>query len=493
VKPAIGRSFTAGDDSLGSPETVILTYPFWQRKFGGDTGVVGRQMTIDGRLHTIIGVMPEAFRFLRYHPAVIVPYRLNRADVFVGNFSHKALARLKPGVTLEHANRDVARMIPLVLERFPLPPGLTHEMLSKARFEPNLRPLKQDAVGDIGKVLWVLLGTAGIVLLIACANVANLFLVRAEGRQREFALRTAMGAGRRHVAQELLSESVTLGHVGGILGLGVAFAGIRLLVALGPDNIPPLEEIAIDTNVLLFTLTISVLAGVLFGSIAVFRSGSSLASALNEASRTGSEGNARLLKARHALVVSQIALTLVLLVCSGLMIRSFQALLKVEPGFVRPEDVLTLRISIPASVAQDGERAVRMHEQILRRIEQLPGVESVGLSSSITMDGFDNNDPIFVEDFPDSGGQVPLIRRFKWISENYFSTMGNPILFGRDITWADIYDKRPVVIVTENLAREYWKDPAKAVGKRIRETPKSPWREIFGVVGNEHDNGVRYE
>ncbi|RPJ60672.1 MAG: ABC transporter permease [Acidobacteria bacterium] len=490
VNPVFGRAFTAEDDSPGTPETVILTYPYWQRKFGGDPGVVGRQMTIDGRLHNVIGVMPEEFRFLRYHPALILPYRLNRSDVFVGNFSHQALARLKPGVTLEQANKDVARMIPLVLERFPLPPGLTHEMLSKARFEPNLRPLKQDAVGDTGKVLWVLLGTAGIVLLIACANVANLFLVRAEGRQREFAIRTALGAGRRQVAQELLNESMALGMVGGMLGLALAVAGIRLLVALAPESIPRLEEIAIDTNVLLFTLAISVLAGLLFGLIAVLRSaGPSLASVLNEGSRTGSEGKERL-KARNALVVSQIALALVLLVCSGLMIRSFQALLKVEPGFVRPEEVLTLRISIPASVARDGEQAVRMHEQILRRIEQLPGVHSVGLSNSITMDGWDSNDPIFVEDFPDPGGQVPPIRRFKWISENYFSTMGNPILFGRDITWTDIYSKRQVVIVTENLAREYWKDPARAVGKRIRETPKSPWREIVGVVGNEHDNGV---
>jgi len=490
VNPVFGRAFTAEDDSPGTPETVILTYPYWQRKFGGDPGVVGRQMTIDGRLHNVIGVMPEEFRFLRYHPALILPYRLNRSDVFVGNFSHQALARLNPGVTLEQANKDVARMIPLVLERFPLPPGLTHEMLSKARFEPNLRPLKQDAVGDTGKVLWVLLGTAGIVLLIACANVANLFLVRAEGRQREFAIRTALGAGRRQVAQELLNESMALGMVGGMLGLALAVAGIRLLVALAPESIPRLEEIAIDTNVLLFTLAISVLAGLLFGLIAVLRSaGPSLASVLNEGSRTGSEGKERL-KARNALVVSQIALALVLLVCSGLMIRSFQALLKVEPGFVRPEEVLTLRISIPASVARDGEQAVRMHEQILRRIEQLPGVHSVGLSNSITMDGWDSNDPIFVEDFPDPGGQVPPIRRFKWISENYFSTMGNPILFGRDITWTDIYSKRQVVIVTENLAREYWKDPARAVGKRIRETPKSPWREIVGVVGNEHDNGV---
>ncbi|MBZ5553245.1 MAG: ABC transporter permease [Acidobacteriia bacterium] len=490
VPPLLGRTFTAADDSPGTPETVLLTYPYWQRKFGGDRGVIGRGIVIEGRPHEVIGVLPPGFRFLRSHPSVILAYRLNRSEVFVGNFSHQAIARLKPGVTLEQANADVARMIPLTLQKFPLPPGFSMKMVEEARLAPNLRPLKQDAVGDVGKVLWVLLGTVGLVLLIACANVANLFLVRAEGRQRELAIRTAIGASWVQIARELLFESVSLGIMGGVFGLFLAYAGVRLLVAMGPGSIPRLDEISIDPTVLLFTLGISLLAGIFFGLIPVLKyARPDLAAALKEGGRSFSEGREHH-RARNVLVVFQIATALVLLVSSGLMIRTFQALRKVQPGFVHPEEILTLRVSIPKAEISDEEKVVRTHEQILRRIEQIPGVNSVGLSTSVTMDGNDDNDPIFVEQFPAPEGQIPPIRRFKWISPNYFATMGNPILIGRDITWSDIYNKAPVAVITENLAKEYWKDPSKAIGGRIRETPKNPWREIVGVVGNEHDDGV---
>jgi predicted permease len=490
VQPLLGRFFSAEDDSPGSQLTVILTYDYWQRRFGGDPGVIGRKLIADGRPRDIIGVMPKSFRFLRTRPSLLVPLRMNRSEVYVGNFSYQAIARLKPGFTLEQANADVERMIPLVLKKFPLPPGFTEKMLEKARLGPNLRSLKQDAVGDVGKVLWVLLGTVGMVLLIACANVANLFLARAEGRQRELAVRTAMGAGFRQIAGELLLESVTLGVIGGILGLFLAFGGIRLLLAMGPESIPRLEEISIDPTVLLFTFGISVLAGILFGLLPVFRyARPDLTFALKEGGRASSEGGERH-RARSALVISQVALALVLLISSGLMIRTFEAMRKVQPGFVRPAEVLTLRISIPTAEIQDDEQAVRVHEQILRRIEEIPGIDSAGLSSSITMEGNNSNDAIFVEDFPAPEGQIPPIRRFKWIAQNYFATMGNPILFGRDITWADIYNRRRVAILTENLAREYWREPARAVGRRIRENPQGVWREVIGVVGNEHDDGV---
>jgi predicted permease len=490
AQPMLGRAFSAADDTHGNPETVILSYAYWQRKFGGDPGVIGRKLIVDGRPRDIIGVMPKNFRFLNSNAALFFPFQLNRNEVFVGNFSYRGLARLKPGITLEQANADVARMLPLSLKKFPLPPGFTLKMIEEARLGPNIRPLKQDVVGDVGKVLWVLLGTVGMVLLIACANVANLFLVRAEGRQRELGIRTAMGASWGQIAQELLFESVTLGILGGVLGLFLAYAGIRLLVSTGPASIPRLEEISIDPAVLLFTFAISLLAGFLFGLIPVFKyARPDLASALKEGGRTLSHGKERH-RARNALVVSQIALALVLLVSSGLMIRTFQALRKVQPGFVRPEEVLTLRVSIPKAEVSDDEKAIRTHEQIMRRIEQIPGVESVGLSTSITMDGWDSNDPVFFEDFPAPEGQIPPIRRFKWISPNYFTTMGNPILAGRDITWTDIYSKARVVVISEPLAREHWKDPAKAIGRRIRETSTNPWREIVGVVGSERDDGV---
>jgi len=490
ARPVLGRSFTRADDTPGSPETVVLSYAYWQRKFGGDPAAIGRRIVIDGRARDVIGILPQSFRFLHLEPALFLPLRFNRAQVFIGQFSYQGIARLKPGFTLEQANGDVARMLPLMLEKFPLPPGLTLQMVREVRLSPSLHPLKEDAVGDVGKVLWVLLGTVGIVLLIACANVANLLLVRAEGRQQELAIRAALGADWGRLARGLLLESMTLGMVGGAAGLLLAHAGIRLLVAMGPARIPRLQEISMDPGVLLFTLGISLAAGLLFGLIPVFRyARPHLVSALKEGGRALSEGKERH-RARSVLAVSQIALALVLLIGSGLMMRTFQALRKVEPGFVRPQEVLTLRISIPSAQIADPEQAVRTHEQIMRRIGQVPGVVSVGLSSGITMDGSTSWDPIFVEGFPAPEGQLPPVRRFKWISERYFETMGNPLLAGRDFTWRDIYSKAHVVLVTENFAREYWKDPAAALGKRIRSNPKDPWREIVGVVGNVRDDGA---
>jgi predicted permease len=381
-------------------------------------------------------------------------------------------------------------MIPLVTERFPFPSGLSAGMLKEARFGPNVRSLKEDVVGDVGATLWILLGTVGMVLLIACANVANLFLVRAEGRQRELALRTALGANRARVAKELLGESLTLGLLGGLLGLGVAFGAIQILVALAPETLPRLEEITIDLTVLAFTLGISLAAGLFFGLVPVLKfTKPNVAAALKEGGRAASDGRERQ-RARGALVVAQMALALVLLVGSGLMIRSFRALREVQPGFVNPAEALTFRVSIPEAQAESPEQVALVHEQILRKIEEIPGVASVGMSSSITMDGDSSNDPIFVEEFPVEGDQLPPLRRFKWIAPGYFETMGNPILAGRSVTWDDVRLRAPVAIVTENFAREFWPSPEAALGKRIRVNPNDKWREIVGVASDAHDDGV---
>jgi predicted permease len=490
VNPQIGRRFTADDDSPKSPHRVMLAHAYWQRKFGGDPAVLGRQIVVDGQPREIIGVMPAGFTFLDNNPQLLLPFRFNPAEVFIGNFSYQAVARLKAGVTLEQANADVARMIPLTIERFQLPPGFTRQMFDEVKLGPNVRPLSADVIGDVGQMLWILLGTVAIVLLIACANVANLFLVRAEGRQQELAIHAALGAGSRRIAWELLSESLALGLIGGVLGLLLAYTGVKGLVAAAPEGLPRLGEIAVDGPVLMFTLAISVIAGLLFGLIPVLKfSRPQLSSALKEGGRLASVGRERH-RARNALVVAEIALALVLLVASGLMIRTFQEMRRVQPGFTDPDTVLTLRISIPTQLMAEGEQVARTHEQIARKIEQLPGIRSVGLSSSITMDGFDNNDPIFVEEFPGPGGRIPPLRRYKFIAENYFETMGNPLLAGRAITWSDIYSRAEVVVVSENFAREFWKEPSAALGKRIRNSPNSQWRTIIGVVGNERDDGV---
>ncbi len=490
VVPRLGRRFTPEDDSPGTPETVMLTDAYWQRAFGGAPDAVGRVLVVDGRPREIIGVLPATFQLLSNHPAVLLPMRINRAEVFVGNFSYQALARLKPGATIEQANADIARLIPSLPDRFPMPPGFTWEMFQGARFGPLVRPLAEDAVGDVGRVLWILFGTVGIVLLIACANVANLFLVRAEGRQQELAIHTALGAGWSRLAGGLLSESLLLGLAGGALGLALAAGGLRLLVAIEPGRLPRLEDVAIDPIVVLFTVAVSVAGGLLFGMIPVLKYAKpQLSTALKEGGRGSSDGRERH-RARNGLVVAQVALALVLLVGSGLMVRTFLALRHLDPGFTRPEEVLTFRVSIPSAVAEDPAEAALMHEQIARRLEAIPGVSSVGPTSSVTMDGWDSNDPIFVEEFPTLDGQIPKLRRFKWVAEGYFETMGNPIVAGRSITWADVHSRANVAVVSEHLAREYWPDPAQAIGKRIRTTPNDPWREIVGVAGAERDDGV---
>jgi predicted permease len=490
VQPALGRSFTRKDDEPGGPQTVILTAGYWRSKFGGDPSAIGRHILLDGRAREIIGVMPDTFRFLDRRPAVILPLRLDRSKTFLGNFSQSAVARLKPGVTIAQANADVARMIPIAFQRFPPFPGFSVKMLEEAKLAPHIRSLKEDLVGDISTVLWVLMGTIGMVLLIACANVANLLLVRAEGRQQELAIRAALGAGRGEIARELLLESVTLGIAGGIAGLGLAVGALRLLMALAPANLPRLDEISIDAVVLVFTLVISVVAGLLFGSIPVIKyAGPHLSATLRAGGRTLSASKERH-RARSMLVVVQVALALVLLVSSGLMIRTFQALKHVQPGFTRPEEIQTLRISIPESQVKDPVMVIRMEQDIVNKLAAIPGVSSVGLTSVIPLGDQGWRDPISTDDREYPEGQIPPLRVFKFASPGLVTTMGNHVVAGRDFTWTDVYDKRPVAMVSENMARELWREPSAAIGKRIRETFKSPWREIVGVVSDERDDGV---
>ncbi len=486
--PLRGRLFTEADDSPGTPQRVILTHAYWQRRFGG-AEVLGQSLTINGGPSEIIGVLPQSFTFLRSEPALVLPLQFDRTKTFVGQFSYQGLARLKPGVTLEQANADVARLLPGIPDQFPLPPGFTRKMYDDLRIAPKVRALSEDVVGDVGQMLWVILGTVGMVLLIACANVANLCLVRAEGRQQEFAVRAALGASRGQIARTLLSESLALGLVGGVLGVGLAQAGLSLLVWLAPSGLPRLHEIAINGPVLAFTLVISLVAGALFGLIPVLRFGEPRVAALKEGGRSASEGPTRH-RARNTLVVAEIALALVLLVVSGLMVRSFQALRAVDPGFRDPEQVQTFRIAVPEAVVADPDQAARTHQQIAEQLARVPGVQSVGFSSSLTMDGYDSNDPIFVENVSPTGGSMPPLRRYKWIGPGYFETMGNRVLAGRTLTLNDAYQRTPVVVISEKLAREYFKTPSAALGKRIRNSPSNPWREIVGVVGDERDNGL---
>jgi predicted permease len=494
MSPMVGRGFDRRDDSPDGPETVMLTYGYWRRKFGSDPSVVGRTLRVDGEARIVIGVMPERFHFLdNDNPALIMPFRLNRAKTTLADFSYPALARLKPRVTLAEANVDVARMLPIVNRSFPPPPGISVKQLEEARIGPNLETLKQVVVGDVGELLWVLMGGIGIVLLIACANVANLLLVRAEGRRQELAVRAALGATRGRIAGEMLFESVILGLLGSALGLGFAYAALRLLAAMAPAGLPRVDEIGIDGPVLLFTLAASFFASLLFGSFPVLKyAGAHPGAGLRGGGRTLSESRERR-RARNALVIVQVALAMVLLISSGLMIRTFRALTQVHPGFVGAAQVETLSLTIPDAEVPEADRVVRMEEEILRKVEAIPGISSVGMGTTVPMDGSVNRNPIFAQDRTYHEGELPPMRRFKFVSPGYFRTLGTPFIAGRDFTWMEIYHQRPFAIVSENLAREYWGDPAGALGKRIRMGSADDWCEIVGVVGNIHQDGVNQE
>jgi putative ABC transport system permease protein len=490
VQPILGRVFSRADDSPGSSQTAILTFGYWKMRFGGDRSVIGRNLLIDGRAIQVIGVLPQTFRFLDLKPALLEPIRRDRSKTYLGQFSYQALGRLKPGVTLAQARADIGRMIPIALDAFPSPPGYNKSMFVEAKLAPLVEPLQQSVVGDTRSVLWVLMGTIGMVLLIACANVANLLLVRADGRRQELAIRAALGADWGQIARELMMESVILGILGGVAGLGLAYGALRLLVAIAPSNLPRIENISIDGMVLLFTLGVSLAAGMLFGIIPVVKYAvPNIAPALRAGGRTLSQSKERH-HARNTLVVVQVALALVLLIGSGLMIRTFQTLKHVQPGFTEPGHVQTLRISIPESQVKDEVQVVRAEQEIMEKIAAIPGVSSVGLTSLIPMTNSGWQDGLFAQDHVYSESQIPPLRHFKFVTPGLLKTMGNSLVAGRDFTWTDVYEKRPVAMVTENLARELWREPGAAIGKRVRESLKAPWREVVGVVSDERDTGV---
>jgi predicted permease len=444
----------------------------------------------DGRQREIIGVLPESFRFLDLKPLLFLPMQQDRSKVFLGNFSYQAVARLKPGVTVAQASADIARLIPVALAKYPPYPGYTTSMFVEARLAPNFLPLKQQIVGDVGNVLWILMATIGIVLLIACANVANLLLVRTEGRQQELAIRAALGAGWGRIARELFVESLTLGLLGGMLGLGLAYSAMRWLIALAPANLPRLDQISIDVRVLLFTLAASLAAGLLFGAIPVLKyAGPRLSGTLRAGGRSMSQSRERH-RARSTLVVVQVALAMLLLVGSGLMIRTFVTLRQVRPGFTHPEEVQTLRIFIPDVQVKDPVQAAHMEQNILDKVGSLADVQSAALTSMAPMDGSGWHDPVYADDHAYSERQLPPIRDFRMVSPGLPRTLGNRLIAGRDFTWTDLYEMRQVAIVSETLARELWSDPARAVGRRIRESLKAPWREVIGVVGDIRDDGI---
>jgi predicted permease len=491
VAPMLGRWFSRADDTPSAADTAMLDYGYWQRRFGGDRSIVGRAITVDGKLRQVIGVMPRNFRFLDgEQPALILPLQLDRNKTTLGQFSYDGIARLQPGISLAQANADIVRLIPTVWRSFPAPPGFSMDLFQTARLGARIRPLGQVVVGDVGKLLWVLMGSIGVVLLIACANVANLLLVRAEGRHQELAVRAALGASRWRIASDFLLESVVIGILGSGLGLLVAWGALRLLIAINPQGLPRLQDIGIDLTVLGFTIVVSLFCSLLFGSIPALRYASArMGTGLREGGRTLSQGRERH-RTRNTLVVIQVGLAFVLLICSGLMIRTFHALTHVDPGFDSQAGIQTFRLAISEVEVPKAENVMRREEAIAQGLAAIPGVTSVALANSVPMDGGHWMDPVSAQDRNYADGAQPPLRRFKFVSPGFLRTLGIPLIAGRDFTWAETYQRFPVAMVSENLAREYWGSPAKALGKYIRVGTKDDWRQIVGVAGDLLDDGT---
>jgi predicted permease len=491
VQPALGRWFAPDDHQPGTEDTVILSGGYWQRRFGGDPDVIGRVMTIDSRPRAVIGVMPASFSVRGIPADLILPLRFDpaRADSLLpGGFCCRGIARLKPGATLMQGNADVARMVE-AWKRVE-----NRAQLEDLQLGPAVRLLKDDVVGNVGSVLWVLLGSIGVLLVIACANVANLLLVRAEGRGQELAVRTALGAARARIARALLVESLTLSALGGLVGLGLAYGGLRVLVALAPANLPRLTEITIDAAVLGFAIATSMVSGLFFGLIPIARflrskSSLTLAESVRSGGRSASAGKNQH-RSQNALVVVQVALALVLLIGSGLMIRTFQNLRNVQPGFTDPATIQSVRISLSPSDVPEPERVTRVQREILDRLTAIPGVTSAAYVDALSTEPFRINAIVAAEGQEYGPKGIPPTRTIRIMSPGALKTLGTPLLVGRDFTWEEIFNQRNVAMVSESFARGEWSTVEGAIGKRVLIGTSQSWQEVIAVVADVHDAGV---
>ncbi|MEK6300044.1 MAG: ABC transporter permease [Acidobacteriota bacterium] len=482
VQPIVGRVFQADEENRGTGRVAVISRSLWERRFAANANIIGQTLTANGEPLTIIGVMPAGFRFpgesdLWIPPRHSVPEHVLRptVDMSSNRDSHylSAIARLKPGVTLQQARADMDMVSRNLEEKNP------NNNIGRG---VNLTTLREQSVGDIRPALLVLFGAVGFVLLIACANVANLLLARAATRQKEIAIRTALGATRWRLVRQLLTESVVLALAGGALGLLVALWGIDRLVSVMPADLRGAQNIKIDGLVLGFTLTVALATGVVFGLFpALQATRNDLNETLKEGGRGGTAG-ARRNRARSLLVVSEIALSMVLLIGAGLMIKSFVRLERVNPGF-ETRNVHTVRLSLPAAQYPDSQRRAAFFQQVVQRLQSIPGVESAAAISRLPLTPGNSGRGVIIAGRPTDGSGDGPNADYRVISRDYFRTIGVPLLKGRAFTEADNADAPPVAIINERMARLYWTDED-PLGQRLRIESDDPWMEIIGVVGD---------
>jgi predicted permease len=494
AQPMLGRGFLPEEEKRGAP-VVILSHSLWQRRFGSDPGLLGKSLTLNGRNFTVVGVMPAGFNFPRTELGFGADQReiwqplyidaIGRSVQGRGNMFY-AIARLKPNVTLEQAQAEMTAIAHRIERQHPD---------TNTGMDVNLVPAHERMVGRVRLALLALLGAVGFVLLIACANVTNLLMVRASSRRREIAIRMAVGASRARIIRQLLTESVMLSLAGGAIGLLLAFWGVRLLASIGPNDIPRLNEARVDLWVMSFTLTISFVTALLFGlAPAAQVSKAKFNESFKEANRGLAWGSGQRYTS-GLLVISEIALALVLLVGAGLLIKSFLNLLRVNPGF-NPENVLTIPLSLPPAVYREGRQQTAFFEQALRRIEALPGVRVAGVTSSTPLGGSTRGSNFSIQEQPPiPPGARPNATLYA-VSTKYFEAMGIPLLGGRGFTEMDAQDAARVVIINETLARRFFPE-GDAIGKHLMIEAPVPGEptplEIVGIVGNVKHFGLERE
>jgi putative ABC transport system permease protein len=481
VRPHLGRTFTAEEDQQGASGVVLLGYDLWRGRFGADPEIVGKAVALNGVPRTVIGVMPAGFNFPTKETEYWIPLAPppDLAESRTAFWLYVA-GRLKPGVSVERAQSDVGAIAGRLAAQYPDLEG----------YGVNVVGLHDQVVGKVRPALLVLMGAVAFVLLIACANVANLLLASAAAREREIAIRTALGAGRRRLVRQLLTESVLLFLLGGAAGVAVAYWGLRVLLALSPPDLPRLDAVGIDARVLAFTFGVSLLTGLLAGLVPALQpSVKELSDSLKEGGRgsTAGRGSGRL---RDLLVVSEVALSLVLLVGAGLMIASFVELKRVDLGF-DPNRLLTMQLQLPGAKYKEPPQAVAFSDDLLGRAATAPGVRSVGAITTLFLSDLANSTNFSIEGRPDFSPTERVEVPFDSISPNFFEVVRTPLLRGRSFTDADRDGTTPVVIVNETMAKRFWpgEDP---VGKRIKygtADTESPWLTIVGVVGDMRRTG----
>jgi putative ABC transport system permease protein len=476
VSPQLGRWFTTEEDQAGASPAVIISHRLWQRRFGGDPNIVGKPLTLSGRSVTVVGIMPAGFRIDSEAEELWVPIAFTQEEQQNRSAHYLyVMARLKPGVTLSQAQAEMSTIAARLQQQYPQ---------TNTNVGSEVVPMHEHVVGDIRPALLIFLGAVGLVLLIACVNVANLLLARAAVRQREIALRVALGASRWRLIRQFLTESVLLGLLGGAVGLLLAFAGLKLLTAIIPPDIPQVTTVSMDPRVLGFTILISLLTGLIFGLAPAIQSSSfNPNETLKEGGRGSEAGRGN--RIRAGLIVSEVAISLVLLIGAGLLINSFLRLRNVDPGF-RSDNLLTMRVSLPASKYNDMAKRAAFYTEINRRLENVPGVESSAVITNLPLYPQSNSDNISIEGRPDPPPNQQPIINVRVSSPKYFETMGIPLLSGRQLTDQDTDNTPNVTVISETMARLYWPGE-NPIGKRIafgRPERDEDWIQIVGIAGD---------